>query len=484
MDAIVDYFPAFLNLQGRPCLVVGAGDVALRKARLLLSAGADISVVAPETSSAFSAFLDKNPMRMARRKFQASDVNGNWLVVSATGDTSVERAVYEASADAGVFCNGVDDKSHCSYITPGIVDRSPIVIAISSGGTAPVLARKLRGKIEMLLPKDLGRLASLASRWRARVSERIDNLLGRRRFWENVFDGPVTAHAIGGHVDKAEQEMARLLLDFERSPPQPGEAWLVGAGPGDPELLTVRAVQIMQAADVILHDRLVSQDVLALARRDADLISVGKMPGCRVNSQDEINAMLVSLVASGKRVCRLKGGDPLIFGRGGEEFEALCAAGVSCEIVPGITAAAGCAASAGISLTHRDVSQSVVFVAAHGKDSVDKLDWPSLARDRQTLAFYMAVKRFPELMSNLIAHGRSASTPIAIVESGTMPGERVVRGRLGQLVLLAEAQRISAPAILIVGEVTALGGYMAQETGEQDEVSSTQARAIYAKQSR
>lgn len=478
----MDYFPAFLKLQDRPCLVVGGGDVALRKARLLLSAGALISVVAPETSSAFAAFIEKNSLRLVLRKFETSDVNGNWLVVSATGDATVERAVYEASTAARVFCNGVDDKSNCSYITPAIVDRSPMVIAVSSGGTAPVLARKLRGKIEMLLPKDLGRLAHLASKWRTRVSERIDSVLGRRRFWEAVFDGPATSRVLDGHVDKAELEMARLLADFENSPSVEGEAWLVGAGPGDPELLTVGAVQIMQAADVILHDRLVSDEVLALARRDADRISVGKFPGSETNSQQAINQLLVRLVRSGKRVCRLKGGDPFIFARGGEELEALRAAGLRCKVVPGITAAAGCAAAAGIPLTHRDVSQSVVFVTAHGKDSVDQLDWPSLARDRQTLAFYMAVKRFPELMRNLISRGRPAATPIAIIERGTLPGQRVVRGRLGQLALLAEAQRIKAPAMLIVGDVAALGEHVMEDNSEPRQSPGTHSRAIYAKQ--
>lgn len=478
----MDYFPVFLNLKDRPCLIVGGGDVALRKARLLFSAGADLAVVAPETSRAFAEFVDQHALHWVRRKFQASDVDGKWLVVSATGDSSVERSVYEAASAKDIFCNGVDDKGNCSYITPAIVDRSPIVVAISSGGAAPVLARKLRAKIEMLLPNDFGRLASLAGQWRERVTARVDSLLGRRRFWETVFDGPIVDFAIGGHIDKAERQMASLLVDFERTPSQRGEAWLVGAGPGDPELLTVRALQIMQAADVILHDRLVSDEVLALARRDADLISVGKSPGCRVNSQQETNELLVSLVRSGKRVCRLKGGDPFVFGRGGEELEALNSAGLPCEVVPGITAAAGCAASAGIPLTHRDVSQSVVFVAAHGKDSVDKLDWPSLARDRQTLAFYMAVGRFPELMSRLIAHGRAPQTPIAIIEAGTTPQQRVIRGQLGQLVSLAHAQRIKAPAMLLVGEVTAMGNPDAAPGTTPDTFAATQAPPIYAKQ--
>lgn len=479
----MDYFPAFLNLQGRRCLIVGGGNVALRKARLLQAAGADINVVAPEINRAFAGFIDKQALDLVRRRFQPADVEACWLVVSATGDPITERAVFDAATAAGVFCNSVDDKSSCSYITPAIVDRSPIVVAISSGGSAPVLARQLRAKIETLLPTDLGRLASLARNWRERVAARIESLLGRRRFWEAVFDGPVSDHAIGGYVDKAEREMARLLTDFEGRPPRQGEAWLVGAGPGDPELLTIRALQIMQAADVILHDRLVSNEILALARRDADLVSVGKIPGETANTQQRINDKLVSLVREGKRVCRLKGGDPFVFARGGEELEALQAAGLQVEVVPGITAAAGCAAAAGIPLTHRDLSQSVAFVAAHGKDSVDDLDWPSLARDRQTVAFYMAVKRFPELMNELIDNGRPPETPIAIIERGTLPDQRVIKGRLGQLTLISEAQRISAPAILIVGEVASLGFATTPASHVSTLPADAQSATICAKQS-
>ncbi len=478
----MDYFPAFLDLQGRQCLIVGGGDVALRKARLLLAAGASVSVVAPETSSAFAAFIDQYGLRWAARRFETEDIAGNWLVVSATGDAGVEKDVYAAATAAGVFCNGVDSKSNCSFITPAIVDRSPVVVAISSGGAAPVLARKLRTRIEMMLPGDYGRLARLAGKWRDRVSAGIVTLRSRRRFWEAVFEGPAKNLAISGNVDAADEEIAKLLQNFAAEPAQPGEAWLVGAGPGDPDLLTIRALQVMQVADVIVHDRLVSDEVLALARRDADRISVGKTPGRRLNSQEEINALLVSLVASGKRVCRLKGGDPFIFGRGGEELEALTAAGFSCEVVPGITAAAGCAASASIPLTHREMSQSVVFVTAHGKASVDRLDWPSLARDRQTLAFYMAVKNFPLVMNQLIRHGRPADTPVAIIERGTLPDQRVVRGRLGQLVLLAESQRITAPAMLIVGEVAALGAGLSAASASPPSSHFAAQPSKYAKQ--
>ena len=471
MDAAVDYFPAFLDLTGRPCLIVGGGDIALRKARLLAAAGARLTIVAPDMNDALTRHAAEAGHRLVARNFRPSDVVNNWLVVSATGRPEVEQAVYRHASDAGIFCNGVDDVANCSYITPAIVDRSPIIVAISSGGSAPVLARKIRAQIELLLPAGLSRLAVLASDWRSRVAARLSDLLSRRRFWETVFDGPIASLAIAGEVPAAAVKMQQLLDGS--GTPQTGEAWLVGAGPGDPGLLTVRALQIMQTADVIVHDRLVSDDVLNLARRDADRVSVGKTPGCRANSQDEINALLIKLVSAGKRVCRLKGGDPFIFGRGGEEAEALANAGLPYQVVPGITAAAGCAAYAGIPLTHRDLSQSVAFVTAHGSDSVDNLDWIALARDRQTLAFYMAVQRFPDLMNNLIDNGRSADTPVAIIEKGTLPDQRVIRGTLGQLTLLAEAHRVMAPAMLIVGEVAALGS--------ENELAEPHAAAFYAK---
>jgi uroporphyrin-III C-methyltransferase/precorrin-2 dehydrogenase/sirohydrochlorin ferrochelatase len=409
-----------------------------------------------------------------QRYYRPSDVKGHWLVVSATGDAAVEQAVFRHASDAGIFCNSVDDIANCSYITPAIVDRSPIVVAISSGGAAPVLARKLRAQIETLLPNGISALASLARDWRDRVGLRIGDLLGRRRFWESVFDGPAASHAIAGEREKAESIMRELLESGAAE--QKGEAWLVGAGPGDPGLLTIRALQTMQTADVILHDRLVSAEILELARRDADLISVGKTPGCRMNSQQEINELLVRLVKSGRRVCRLKGGDPFIFGRGGEEAEALEAAGLPYQVVPGITAAAGCAAYSGIPLTHRDLSQSVAFVTAHGKDSIDNLDWVSLARDKQTLAFYMAVKRFPDLMHHLTSNGRSVDTPIAIIEKGTTPAQRIIRGTLGQLSLLAEAHRVAAPAMLIVGEVAALGHAGLTTLAESPQITNNYAK--------
>ena len=456
-DAPLDYFPAFLKLDARNCLLVGAGDVAARKAKLLLAAGARLTIVAPQIGAMVADMIDGHDVHLIQREFRPADLQGQWLVVAATGDAEVQKLVHESADAARIFCNGVDDVANSSYITPAIVDRSPVVIAISSAGAAPVLVRKMRAQLETLFPASIGHIAAIAREWRGKVGREIRNSPGRRRFWERVFDGGVASLIRRSGKSAGHEEISRLLGETVASTDLCGEAWLVGAGPGDPELLTLRALEAMQVADVIMHDRLVSDDVLALARRDAKRIAVGKTVGSNRNSQDEINEMLVSLVASGKRVCRLKGGDPFIFGRGGEELEALTAAGLPCQVIPGITAAAGCAAYSGIPLTHRDASQSVVLITGHGKDSVDRLDWPSLARDRQTLAVYMGVQRFPELMNQLIRHGRSANTPIAIIENGTTPEQRVIRGSLGQLCLLAEAHRVTAPAMLIIGEVAAFG---------------------------
>ncbi len=447
----MDYFPAFLDLKNKPVLLVGGGPVAARKARLLSRAGARLTIVAPDLGDELAGLVDRGRASHRNRRFRADDINGHWLVVSATDNPAVDGNVYRLATEQNVFCNAVDDKASCSYITPAIVDRSPLMVAISSGGSAPVLARRVRAKLETLLPQRLGELAAAADRWRDRVKAQLTTFTDRLRFWERYFDAPFDT----SQPENPEVRLARLLGDSTVD--SAGEAWLVGAGPGDPELLTIRALQCLQAADVILHDRLVSPAILDLARRDAERISVGKTVGCRANSQEEINALLVSLVAEGKRVCRLKGGDPFIFGRGGEEAEALDVAGLSWRVVPGITAAAGCAAATGIPLTHRDAAQSVVLVTAHGKESVDTLDWPSLARDRQTLAVYMGVSRYPVLSGKLIENGRAPDTPIAIIEKGTTPEQRVIRGTLGQLALVAKAHKVQAPAMLIVGEVANRG---------------------------
>lgn len=456
----MDYFPAFLRIAGKRCLLVGGGEVAARKARLLLDAGANITIVTPETVAAIDELIERGRRDRSvchkKRRFRSSDVEGHWLAISATNSARVERQVVAAADRQQVFCNAVDDLDNCSYITPAVVDRNPVIVAVSSAGRAPVLARRIRAQLEAMLPARLGVLAALAGEFRQAVRKQFKDFRRRRQFWEQVFNGPAASYVQAGRDEHAQQTIAALLSSNGRSDVSQGEAWLVGAGPGDPGLLTLKALQALQQADVVMHDRLVSDDILKLSRRDARIISVGKSPGCTANSQDEITALLLALVRDGNRVCRLKGGDPFIFGRGGEEVEALIAAGLPCQVVPGITAAAGCAAAAGIPLTHRDAAQSVVLVTAHGKNSVDKLDWASLARDRQTLAVYMGVQRFPDLMRQLVAHGRSADTPVAIIENGTRPEQRVIRGTLGQLPMLASAHRIQAPSMLIIGAVARL----------------------------
>lgn len=455
----MDYFPAFLSLRDRQCLVVGGGPVAYRKILLLKSAGASLVIVAPDLCDDLLTLVAREDIRVLNRTFRASDVDGMWLVVTATGDAAVDRAAFRAASDAQIFCNSVDDLDHCSYITPAIVDRSPLLVAISSAGAAPVLARKIRARIEAWLPYKTGAIASVARKYREKVASVLGDVSIRRRFWESFFEVSLTKDALGTDIDSAHRRIDSLLQAYadDEAPERRGEAWLVGAGPGNPELLTLAALQALQTADVILYDRLVSKDILALARRDAEKIAVGKAPGRTQNPQSSTNDLLVKHVASGQRVCRLKGGDPFIFGRGGEEADALRQAGLPVRIIPGITAAAGCAASAAIPLTFRGLSQSVAFVTAHGRDSVDQLDWPSLARDKQTLVFYMGVRRFGTLMQNLVLHGRALDTPIAIIEKGTTPDERVIRGTLGQLSILANAHRVVSPSILIIGEVAALG---------------------------
>lgn len=449
----MDYLPLFLRLEDTHCLLVGGGEIAARKSRLLLAAGAELKVVAPALGAELAAARDAGRIVHLAREFRAGDLDGMRLVVAATDGEAVNAAVAAAAKSRNVFCNVVDDRERSDAIMPAIVDRSPLVVAISTGGASPVIARRMRERIERALPHGIAALTRLAGRWRRRVAGRFADLTARRRFWERVLDGEVGRLAEGGRVRAAERALERSLAGAEADAAPRGEAWLVGAGPGDPSLLTLRALNLLQQAEVVLHDRLVSREVLALARRDATRIEVGKSPGGHCMPQSEINALLVELVAAGKRVCRLKGGDPFVFGRGGEEVEALAAAGLSYQVVPGITAAAGCAAYAGIPLTHRDHAQSVVLLTAHGRESVDRLDWPSLARDRQTLAFYMGVARAPDIRRELIAHGRSPETPAAIVESGTTAAQRVLRGRLDELPATIARHRVRSPAMLIIGEV-------------------------------
>jgi uroporphyrin-III C-methyltransferase / precorrin-2 dehydrogenase / sirohydrochlorin ferrochelatase len=447
----VQYFPLFADLHGRRVLVVGGGAVAERKVRLLLDAGASVRLVAPEVTE----WLGANPaIEVRRERFDARHFDGAVLAIAATGDRNVNEAVATAGRDRNVLVNVVDVSELSSFIVPAIVDRSPLVIAISSGGVAPVLARLLRERLEALIDGSFGQLAGLLQRWRGRIKAGLPDVAVRRRFYETVVRGQVAALVRNRDVHGAERELERTLQQADA--PRPGSVVLVGAGPGDAGLLTLNALRALQEADVILYDRLVSDEVLNLARRDADRICVGKMAGGHSVSQGRINELLLEHARAGRRVVRLKGGDPFIFGRGGEELEVLGRNGVPFEVVPGITAAIACGAYAGIPLTHRDHAQSVRFVTAHSGDSIDGLDWATLARERQTLALYMGVAGLATIRDQLTRHGRAASTPVAIVENGSRADQRVVLATLAELEEAGRVAAVKSPALVIVGEVAAL----------------------------
>ncbi|MBS0214781.1 MAG: uroporphyrinogen-III C-methyltransferase [Proteobacteria bacterium] len=446
-------FPLFADLRNRTVLVVGGGGVARRKVAALLDTGARIVVGASQLDRELEALAAKDRIETITGDFVDAWLDDAWLVIAATDDAATNHAIAAAAESRRIFANVVDDAELSSIHLPARVERGPLQIAISSGGGAPMLARHIREQLEIQFDESLGALAELLQRSRARIRAKLEDLPARRRFFDRVLAGPIPALLRRGDTISAERA---LQANIDSASPLLGRVALVGAGPGDPGLLTLRALRLLNEADVILHDRLVSDDVLALARRDAELIEVGKhVGGDHHATQSAIHRLLVEHAKSGKRVVRLKGGDPFVFGRGGEELEALQLHGIDFEVVPGITAAVACGAYAGIPLTHREHAQSVRFVTAHTKGD-DDIDWQALAQDRQTLAFYMGVSGLERIRDRLVAHGRSANTPIALVENGTRAGQRVVIGTLAELPELARVHGVAAPAILFVGEVSAL----------------------------
>ncbi|MCQ4320341.1 siroheme synthase CysG [Stutzerimonas stutzeri] len=450
----MDFLPLFHNLKGRPVLVVGGGEVALRKARLLSEAGAVLRVVAPEVGAQLSELVAQGGGQTIVRGYLAGDLSGCVLAVAATDDEPLNEQVSEDAKALGMPVNVVDSPQLCTVIFPAIVDRSPLMIAVSSGGDAPVLARLMRARIETWVPAVYGELAGLAKKFRRQVKAKFADVQQRRVFWEEVFQGSVAERALAGQAQEAERLLEEKLSGAE--PKTLGEVYLVGAGPGDPDLLTFRALRLMQQADVVLYDRLVAPAILDLCRRDADRIYVGKQRAAHAVPQDQINQLLVTLAKEGKRVLRLKGGDPFIFGRGGEEIEELAAHDVPFQVVPGITAASGCAAYAGIPLTHRDHAQSVRFVTGHLKDGSCDLPWSELVAPSQTLVFYMGLVGLPVICQQLIAHGRAADTPAALVQQGTTINQRVFTGTLANLAERVANEQVQAPTLIIVGEVVQL----------------------------
>ena len=429
----MDYFPIFLDLRNRRALVVGCGENATRKAGALREAGAHVH---------------------ATPGFEPSDLDGAAIAIGADAPDEVLEALSAEAQRRGIPVNVVDNPPLCSYITPSIVDRAPIQVAVSSGGAAPVLARLIRARIEALVPPAYGRLAALAERWKDRTRTALPNVVQRRRMLERALQGRVADLVFAGREDEADSEMARELAAAgdPATPPSPGICYLVGAGPGSADLLTLRAQRLLGEADVIVHDRLVTPEVLDTARRDAERILVGKARSNHTMPQGDINALLVRLTQEGRKVVRLKGGDPFIFGRGGEECEALAAAGCRYEVIPGITAALACAAGAGIPLTHRDATQTVTFATGHQRTETLDLDFHWLA-GAGTLAIYMGLHTLPALRDGLFAGGLAPQTPAALIERGGRPEQRVLRGTLDDLVAQAPAWTTGGPILAIIGAV-------------------------------
>jgi uroporphyrin-III C-methyltransferase/precorrin-2 dehydrogenase/sirohydrochlorin ferrochelatase len=431
----LDFLPIFLDIREQPCLVVGGGEIAARKSALLTRAGARVTVLAP------ALFRDEN-------------LDGFVLAIAAASDDAVNRAVAAAARARRIPVNVVDRPALCSFVLPSIIERAPLVVAVSSGGASPVLARLLRARLESLIPAGYGRLAALAGEFRDRVKARFEPR-ERRRFWERVLQGPIAELVFSGRDVEARTAL-QAALDDTRLAFSGGEVSLVGAGPGDPDLLTFRALRLMQQADVVVYDRLVSQPILDLVRLEAERIYAGKERAKHALPQEDINHLLVRLAREGKRVVRLKGGDPFIFGRGGEEIETLAAEDIPFQVVPGITAAAGCASYAGIPLTHRDYAQSVVFVTGHMQDGTMNLNWRALAQPRQTIVFYMGLLGVDVLCRELAAHGLPAGTPAALIQAGTTPQQRVLAGTLETLPGIVQRSDVKAPTLIIIGEVVRL----------------------------
>lgn len=450
----MEIFPISLKLQQQRCLIVGGGRIAYRKAVLLHKAGAIIDVVAPEIDANLLEIVEQSSGQFLQHPFTENDLLHPYrLVIAATNVPNVNHRVFTLGEQHNLLVNSVDDIPHCRFMMPAIIDRSPLVVSVASNGASPVLSRQLRTQIEALLPHALGKLAQFSGHWRKQVKEKIPNPDQRRVFWEDLYASPLKEQVFNDNLDVADQMLQQALAEW--TAPK-GEVYLVGAGPGDPELLTLKALRLMQQADVVIYDRLVSKPILELCRRDAEKVYVGKARSNHSVPQDGINALLVQYAQQGKRVCRLKGGDPFIFGRGGEEIQELFAAGVPFQVVPGITAASGCSAYAGIPLTHRDYAQSVRFLTGHLKEGSPELPWNELVYENQTLVLYMGLVGLEKISQELIAHGQRPDMPVALISKGTTPEQKVLVGTLADIASKVTQYEIHAPTLTIIGEVVRL----------------------------
>lgn len=449
-------FPAFINLENKPCLVVGGGDIAVRKIRRLLESGAKVHVISLSASEELLAMQQEHGFSYAEHVFADQDVSGQFLVIAATDDEDINQHIADLCDAENILVNVVNKPGAGNLLSPSVVKRLPIQVAISTGGASPVLARLLKARLETLIPQSFGKLASFMSKFREQARQKFPDLKQRRYFWENLLHGPVSEMLFAGQEQAAEKHLQTALKSTGQSQSKIGEVYLVGGGPGDPDLLTFRALRLMQQADVVLYDRLVAPTILELVRQDARRIYVGKKRDQHSVPQEEINQLLIDLALEGNRVLRLKGGDPFIFGRGGEEIEGLSERGIPFQIVPGITAAAGCASYSGIPLTHRDHAQSCLFMTGHLKDGSIDLNWSALVQPQQTLAIYMGTHGIKILSEQLIAHGMASDMPCAIIEKGTTPEQRVFTSTLEELPNLPEQNSISPPSLIIIGSVVTL----------------------------
>lgn len=453
----MERFPIFLCLKDRLCVVVGAGQVALRKAQALVKSGARLQIIAPDLAPEMHELIVQHPTQInyLARTFSTNDLDQAFLVIAATNNSAVNQEIAQLAHERNLLVNVVDNTKACSFIVPSVVNRDPVQIAVSTGGASPVLARQIRMKLETMIPSSCGELAAITEEYRDTIKQRFSDPEQRKHFWEQTLRGPFAELVYAGNTQTARQMLDEMLAN-QSTEPSVGEVYLVGAGPGDPDLLTFRALRLMQQADVVVYDRLVAKSILNMASQHAERIYVGKEKANHVVRQEKINDLLVDLAKQGKRVLRLKGGDPFIFGRGGEEIETLAENGIPFQVVPGVTAASGCASYAGIPLTHRDYAQSCTFATGHLKDGTIDLDWEKLAQPRQTVVFYMGLTGIQVISKQLIGHGMPPETPAALVEQGTTRNQRVHIGTLATLPSLVSDRDVRAPTLTIVGDVVRL----------------------------
>ncbi len=452
----MDYLPLFLDVKNKPCLIVGGGVIATRKVILLTHAQARITIVAPKISSQLQGKVDEGIISWQQKTFASEDLQGYQLVFAATDDREVNVEISILCREQGILVNAADDTKNCDFILPSIIDRSPVQIAVSTGGASPVLARMLRTKLENCTPTAYGQLAKLIEDNRLDVKAKFASVDQRRKFWEQVLQGPIAELVFAGQLNTAQKLLKQTIESADALGLQQGEVYLVGAGPGDPDLLTFRALRLMQQADIVVYDRLVSQEIMDLVRKDAETIYAGKERAQHTLPQETINELLVRLAKGGKRVLRLKGGDPFMFGRGGEEIATLIDEQIPFQVVPGISAASGCAAYAGIPLTHREFSQAAIFATGHLKDGTVNLNWEMLAHKNQTIVFYMGLQGLNEICINLKKHGLDSNTPAALIMQGTTANQKVIIGNLDSLPALVKQRNVKPPTLVIVGDVVQL----------------------------